>query len=111
MIVLIIHTIIFYYCTRKLLKLNKMNREIPFLTHSKNRHSKGVNYYAINVQTKSNIINLQEPCALSYNSNEIYDSFEQENLKIVYLETCQFCGAITNGGAFYCYYCGNEIKI
>ncbi|MFX1339844.1 MAG: hypothetical protein ACFFDK_14625 [Promethearchaeota archaeon] len=88
---------------------NKRARKSNRLSLLKEGRRERNNFYNISIKTRSNIINLQEPLQLPYETEEFYRKIRQKELKVVDFQSCQFCGSLSNVEAEYCFYCGNKL--
>ena len=88
----------------------KPNPESNFLHNLNERIAERIIDYSYYVQTNSNVISLQEPYYLQYNLEKPYDNSLKEDLKVIDLKDCQYCGNLNAEKARFCTYCGIKLK-
>ena len=89
---------------------SQKGRDSKDLSHFNERRIKRDYFCNISIKTNSNLINLQEPFQLSYETKDIYKKIRQNELKIVEFNDCQYCGSLSNSEAIFCFYCGNQLS-
>jgi len=99
------------YHNNKFSKDNKKpNLESNFLHNLNERIAERIIDYTYYAQTNSHIISCQEPYYFKYNLERSYDNRLEEDLKVIDIKECQYCGNLNAAKARYCTYCGIKLK-